>query len=132
MLIEIYQLAFTIPGMSPWFAISLKQRRESLNFLKNPLALPVNWHRFFKRTGDEFFGILFKESTACKRSSIGFVISKIIPFKALRLSQPFRTILSRFFCLAIEDFFAMIPVPYFFLAGPFWRCLRLGSFLLIT
>jgi hypothetical protein len=26
----------------------------------------------------------------------------------------------------------MIPVPYFFLAGPFWRCLRLGSFLLIT
>ncbi len=37
-----YQLALKIPGMRPWLAISRKQIRESLNFLKQPLARPVS------------------------------------------------------------------------------------------
>lgn len=102
-----YQLALTIPGMRPWLAISRKQSLESLNFLKNPLARPVNWQRLRRRTGEEFLGILFKASTALSRSSMGLVMSRITCFNAWRFSHLVFTILSRFFCLAIEDFFAM-------------------------
>ncbi len=113
-----YQLAFTIPGIKPWFAISRKQSRESLNFLRNPRALPVNWHRFLRRTGEEFLGNLLSESTAARRSSIGFFISRMIALNFDLLSKLLLTNLSRFFCFAMEDFFAIL-IPYFLRPGPF-------------
>jgi hypothetical protein len=55
---KIYQLALTIPGMSPLLANSLKQSLDNLNFLKNPRARPVIWHRLRSLTGEELRGIL--------------------------------------------------------------------------
>ncbi len=82
-----YQLALKIPGMSPLFAISRKQRRESLNFLRQPLDLPVIWQRLRKRTGEEFLGSLLSETTAAARSSSLLDRSKIVFFSIWRLSH---------------------------------------------
>ena len=108
-----------------------EQRRESLNLLKNPRDRPVNWHRLRRRVGEEFFGSLLRASTAASRSSIVFIHIENDLFKPCRLSHLFFTILSRFFCFATRRFFCHCS-SYFLRAGPFWRCLRLGSFLLIT
>lgn len=121
-----YQLALTTPGINPWLAISLKQRRDNLNFLKNPLDLPVSWQRFLRRIGEEFFGILFKASTAFRRSSMGLVISRMTCFSSWRFSHLFLTSLSLFFCLAIEDFFAML----FPSSRPFLALLAIWIFLI--
>jgi len=104
--------------MSPWLAISRKQIRESLNLRRNPRDLPVNWHLLRRRMEEEFFGILFRLSTAASLSSMGRVMSRITAFNFARLSHLFFTIRSRFFCLAIEHLFA-ISYSLFFSARPF-------------
>ena len=55
-----------------------------------------------------------------------FDMSKIVSLRAFRFSHLFFTILSRFFCLAIEDFFAIIPL--FFTGRPFLALLAVGVF----
>jgi len=40
-----YHEDFLTPGISPWFAISLKHIRQSLNFLIYPLFLPQQKQR---------------------------------------------------------------------------------------
>ena len=85
--LKIYQLALKIPGINPLFAISRKQRRESLNFLRVPLDLPVIWQRLRKRTGEEFLGSLLRVTTAAERSSSLLERSKIVFFSIWRLSH---------------------------------------------
>src|SRR3990167_7723301 len=103
----LYQLDLTTPGMSPMFAISRKHKRESLNFLKNPLERPVIWQRLRKRTGEEFLGSLFKALIASERSSSLLEKSDTTFFSCCLLSHFRDTIFSLFFCLAIEDFLAI-------------------------
>ena len=52
-----YQLDFLIPGISPLFAISLKQILHKLNFLINPRPRPHLKHLFFARVLN--FGFFF-------------------------------------------------------------------------
>jgi hypothetical protein len=81
-------------------------------------------------TTDEFFGILFKASTAAMRSSTDFSMSRMVFFSCWRLSHLLFTSLSRFFCFAMEDFFA-ISVPFLFPARrPFLALLAVGIFLI--
>ena len=74
-----------MPGIMPLFAISRKQRRESLNFLRNPRARPVSWQRLRSRTGEELRGILLSAILASWRSSSLLFISRMIFFEALSL-----------------------------------------------
>lgn len=117
--------------MRPWLAISRKQSLDILNLRRHPRLRPVNWQRLRRRTFEEFFGILFRVSTATRRSSIGLETSRINLLSSCLLSHLFFTSFSRLFCLEIHPFVA-IEIPYFLRAGPFWRCFRLGSFLFIT
>lgn len=112
-------------------ASSRKHKRDSLNFLRYPLARPVSWHRFLRRTGDELRDILLSVVCAANRSSSVLFKSRTIFFNSWRLSHLSLTRRSRLFCFAIEDFLA-IPFHYFLRPGPFCLCLRLGSILLIT
>jgi hypothetical protein len=66
---RVYQLDFVTPGIIPADANSLKDKRDSLNLLRNPRARPVNWQRFRSRIGDESLGILFKATRASALSS---------------------------------------------------------------
>lgn len=120
--------------MSPLFAISLKHKRDNLNFLRHPLALPVIWQRLRKRTGEEFLGNLLREAIALRRSSSLNLRSRIIFLSCCRFSHFSFTSLSLLFCLAMEELFAIKPTlsDYFLRAGPFCLCLRFGSNLLIT
>ena len=68
-----YQLALVTPGINPADAISLKVRRDKLNFLKKPRARPVSLQRLRKRIGDVSLGILFKATRAsCRSFSVRF------------------------------------------------------------
>src|SRR4029078_87677 len=121
-----------MPGIMPLLAISRKQRRESLNFLKNPRARPVSWQRLRRRTGEELRGNLLRAILASCLSSSLLFISRMIFFKRCRFSHLRFTSFSRLFCFAIEDLVAILSHYFFLSAGPFCRCLRLGSVLLMT
>jgi hypothetical protein len=53
-----YQLAFFIPGISPFQLSSLKQIRQSLNLRRYPPDLPQMEQRLYLRV--ENFGFLFQ------------------------------------------------------------------------
>ncbi len=106
-------------------AISRKQRRDSLNFLRVPRALPVSWQRLRKRTREELRDILLRVLRASSFSSSLLFKSRIVVLSCFRLSQFIFTRRSRRFCFAIADFVAMIflLLSWLFFAG--WTLLSL-------
>ena len=122
-----------MPGRYPARALSRKHSLEERNFFKTPLPRPVNWQRLRRRTGHVSRGILFRLIRAARRSSSVMEGSIARFLSSWRFSQCLATRISRFFCRFTTDFFAILrTILYFFLAGPFWRCFRVGSFLFRT
>lgn len=107
-------------------AISLKQRRDNLNFLKNPRERPVNWQRLRSLTGQEFLGILFNSVRALLRSSSERFILRIIFLRAWRLSHFSFTSLSRCFSFSTDDVLAIDVL--FFQCRAFLPLLTVGIF----
>jgi hypothetical protein len=103
----LYQLALTIPGIRPLLAISRKQRRDIPNLRRKPLALPVNMHRFLRRTGEEFFGSLFSVFCAARRSSSLRRMSRTTLFNSCRFCHLALTRIFRLFCFAMDDLVAI-------------------------
>ncbi len=126
-----YQLALVTPGRRPARALSRNVSLEHLNLRKKPRPRPVNRHRLRRRTEQVSRRILFKSIFALRRSSSLKLGSITIARSLFRFSQWRLTRISRFFCRATTDNFAMLA-PYFLRAGPFCRCFLVGSFLLIT
>lgn len=121
-----YQLDLVTPGISPIEAFSLKARRESLNFLKNPLHRPVNWQRLRRRVGDESLGILLSAMRALLRSSSERFMLEMIFLRAWRLSHLSFTNLSRRFSFSTDDVLAMDFL--FFQRRAFLALLTVGIF----
>lgn len=88
-------------------AISRKDRREILNFLKYPLGRPVSWHRLRSLIGEESLFILFNLIPASIRSSSLRFIFLTLALSSWRLFQLRLTVSSRRFCFSTEDFFAI-------------------------
>jgi hypothetical protein len=103
-----YQEALVTPGINPISALSRKVNRDNLNFLKNPLALPVNVHLLRRRIGQVSLFILFKFKRAFSLSSSLRERSRLCFLSICLLSHASLTSLSRFFCFSTEDFFAMV------------------------
>lgn len=108
-----YQLDLVMPGIIPWEASSLNDKRESLNLRKYPLARPVNWQRFLRRVGDVSLGILLSAMRAFSLSSSERFMLYDLSRKSFRLFQWSWTSFSRRFCFSTDDFFAMLTSLFF-------------------
>jgi len=109
-------------------AISLKQRRETWNFLKKPLERPVNLQRLRSLEGEESLGILFNAVRALLRSSSDRFISRMIFLRAWRFSHLRFTSFSRRFSFSTDDVLAMDIL--FFQCRAFLPLLTVGVFLI--
>src|SRR5512141_1680274 len=102
-----YQLALTMPGISPRIAYSRSLPRARPNLLNTPRGRPVSWQRLRWRTGLALRGSSCNALYAAMRSSSLVATLAITALSSARLAAYFFTMRARFSSRLIKDNLAM-------------------------
>src|SRR5436190_3424961 len=102
-----YQLALTMPGISPRMAISRSLLRPSPNLLYTPRGRPVSLQRLRSRVGLELRGSCCSLCRAASRASSESLVFSMFAFSSARFLAYFFTILRRFRSRLTTEVFAM-------------------------